>query len=417
MKTTRLGRVARTISGSGFPPSEQGATSGDLPFVKVSDLALKANSFGVKTAVNWVSREQAVALGARTVPADSIIFPKVGAALLGNARGRTRTALLIDNNMMAVVPTGVDRGFAYWWLRSVDMAQLSEGGTLPFVSDSAVRDLRVPLLPLEVQRRIAEFLDDRVARIDQIIAARRQQAQRRSELFLERARVLTTQGLVVETRASGVPWMPRVGVCFRLWRVGQAFTTGSGTTPRSDKLEYYDGGIPWATTSDLRDRSEVVPPRSVTTRAIADHSALPIYPAGTLLVAMYGATVGRVGVLAVDATVNQACCALMSRGVVHPEYAFHWFVAHRPEIMALASGGGQPNISQDVVRSLRIPAPPWAEHLKIVVALRRLTDDANAASSTIETSTVLLAEYKQALITAAVTGELDVTTAGSGIPG
>lgn len=267
------------------------------------------------------------------------------------------------------------------------------------------------------QRRIADFLDDRVARIDRTIAARRQQAQRSDELFMEQVRVLTTQGSVVETRASGVPWMPTVGVGFVLWRMGQAFTTGSGTTPRSDRPEYYDGDIPWATTSDLRDRYEVVPPRRVTTLAIADHSALPIYPAGTLLVAMYGATVGRAGILGVDATVNQACCALISRGVVRPEYAFHWFVAHRPEIMTLASGGGQPNISQDVVRGLRIPAPPWAQQQEIIEALGQLAEDADAARSTIERSTALLTELKGSLITAAVTGELDVTTAGSGIPG
>ncbi len=137
MTSTRLGRVARTISGSGFPPAEQGSTAGDFPFVKVSDLASKVNAHGVVGAANWVTRDQAKSLGAREVPANSTIFPKVGAALLGNARGRTAVPLLIDNNMMAVVPINLDAGFIYWWLRSVDLGELSEGGTLPFVSDTA----------------------------------------------------------------------------------------------------------------------------------------------------------------------------------------------------------------------------------------------------------------------------------------
>lgn len=109
MTSTRLGRVARTISGSGFPPAEQGFTAGDFPFVKVSDLASKVNAHGVVGAANWVTRDQAKSLGAREVPVNSTIFPKVGAALLGNARGRTAVPLLIDNNMMAVVPINLGK--------------------------------------------------------------------------------------------------------------------------------------------------------------------------------------------------------------------------------------------------------------------------------------------------------------------
>ena len=151
--------------------------------------------------------------------------------------------------------------------------------------------------------------------------------------------------------------------------------------------------------------------------ALADHSALALYPAGTLLVAMYGATVGRAGILAVGATVNQACCALQSREIISPKYAFYWLLAHRSEIMTLASGGGQPNISQDVVRGLRIPAPPWDEQFELAAALDESAEQADLARASLTGSVELLDEYKQSLITAAVTGEIDVTTAGSGIPG
>jgi restriction endonuclease S subunit len=151
--------------------------------------------------------------------------------------------------------------------------------------------------------------------------------------------------------------------------------------------------------------------------ALTDHSALALYPAGTLLVAMYGATVGRAGILAVGATVNQACCALQSRGILSPKYAFYWLLAHRSEIMTLASGGGQPNISQDVVRGLRIPAPPWDEQLELAAALDESAEQADLARASLTGSVELLNEYKQSLITAAVTGEFDVTTAASGIPG
>lgn len=85
--------------------------------------------------------------------------------------------------------------------------------------------------------------------------------------------------------------------------------------------------------------------------------------------------------------------------------------------MILASGGGQPNISQDVVRSLRIPAPEVENQLRVISALDELNVAADDSVAALDRSRTLLTEYRQSLITAAVTGELDVTTAGSGIPG
>lgn len=280
-----------------------------------------------------------------------------------------------------------------------------------------LRATPIPVHDFDRQRRIADFLDDRAARIDQIINARKQQVQHAREAHLEQARVLTTRGLDSATRPSGVDWMPTVGRRHELWRVGQAFDTGSGTTPRSDRTEFYGGDVPWVTTSDLRDTKSVTPLRTVSSEALTAYTALTVYPAGTLLVAMYGATVGRVGILAVDAAVNQACCALVPRAAIDPTYAFYWLLAHRTDIMRLASGGGQPNISQDIVRALRIPAPETPGQSQIASRLDAAAQGTREAIDACSRSIDLLTEYKQSLITAAVTGELDVTTAGSGIPG
>lgn len=355
-------------------------------------------------------------------PGDTVC-PKVtptfqaGRSMRANAVGAGTTELHVLRPRV-----GVDPRWVTYAVRSKHF--LEEGVTafqgvagLQRVPQEFVANFHVADVPMGEQRRIADFLDDRVARIDQIIAARRRQASLADAALLETARTLTTRGRSSVTRPSGIAWMPEIGAQHALWRIGQAFTTGSGTTPRSDKVDYYDGEIPWATTSDLRDSLAVLPPRTVTSMALADHSALALYPAGTLLVAMYGATVGRAGILAVGATVNQACCALQSREIISPKYAFYWLLAHRSEIMTLASGGGQPNISQDVVRGLRIPAPPWDEQFELAAALDESAEQADLARASLTGSVELLDEYKQSLITAAVTGEIDVTTAGSGIPG
>ena len=120
-------------------------------------------------------------------------------------------------------------------------------------------------------------------------------------------------------------------------------------------------------------------------------------------------TVSIAGV--VPACVNQACCALIPLGPVDVMYAFYWFIAHRAEIVQLGSGGGQPNISQDLVRSLRIPAPDSvAEQRKIGRDCDALEDENAGYRSRLARRSALLAERRQALITAAVTGQIDVTT-------
>jgi len=287
MTSTRLGRVARTISGSGFPPAEQGFTAGDFPFVKVSDLASKVNAHGVVGAANWVTRDQAKSLGAREVPVNSTIFPKVGAALLGNARGRTAVPLLIDNNMMAVVPINLDASFIYWWLRSVDLGELSEGGTLPFVSDTAVRDLRVPVIPVEEQRRIADFLDDCVARIDQIIAARKSQ-QVSIEARFEAARRCAVLGLSGPTTATNLEWATRVGRDWRVRRLSQLARMGTGHTPsRGEPAYWFNCQIPWLTTSDVhkfrRDQIDLVDATEVQISELGlANSAAVLHPEGTV---------------------------------------------------------------------------------------------------------------------------------------
>ncbi|WP_168581207.1 restriction endonuclease subunit S [Gephyromycinifex aptenodytis] len=276
--------------------------------------------------------------------------------------------------------------------------------------------LRIP--PLEEQRRIADFLDDRVARIDQIVAARQQQVILAKESLQSLRQKMTTTGQrsAVSERPTGIPWMPAIRADFGLWRLGHAFRTGSGTTPPSAQQEHFDGTIPWVTTSDLRDDSIHQVPRGVSRSALNEFPALKVFPSDSLLVAMYGATVGRTAILKVPATTNQACCALEPLGPLLTDYAFHWFNGYRTQVMGLASGGGQPNINQDIIRSLHIGAPDLPEQASIIADLDQVCASHKAGSDTICQSISRLQEYKQSLITAAVTGEFDVTTASTRIP-
>ncbi|KMS86582.1 restriction endonuclease subunit S [Prauserella rugosa] len=285
------------------------------------------------------------------------------------------------------------------------------------VPDDFLRDLAVRLPSLEEQRRIADFLDAETARIDKLRNASQQQIELLDESLISEFRVLTT-GTDKEVRTTGVPWMPRMRNEWRLLKVGREFVTGSGTTPRSSEQRYFGGDYYWVNTGDLRDEFAVKPEKTLTEEALNDYSALKLHPPGSLVVAMYGATTGRVGILGVDSCVNQACCVLneVGAGSLSSAYVFYWFRAHRSKILELASGGGQPNISQDLVRSLRVPAPTRTEQDVLVDKATRVESSIRDRQEKIGERVDLLKERRQALITAAVTGEFDVSAAsGRGI--
>jgi type I restriction enzyme S subunit len=285
---------------------------------------------------------------------------------------------------------------AYYLLSTVALDQMDlarNRAAQPHLNADDLGDLILRLPPLGEQRRIAGYLDAETARIDELLAATDRQIG-----LLDDRRLAA-----LSARTTGPGW--------KLFKVGHVFRTGSGTTPRSAEPGYFGGPYPWVNTGDLRDGPVRDPAKSVTAAALREYPALRVYPPGTLVVAMYGATTGRVGITVVPACVNQACCALAPLGPVDATYAFYWFIAHRAEIVRLGSGGGQPNISQDLVRSLRIPAPESVAEQREIARGCATAEQENARyRSLLARRAALLAERRQALITAAVTGQIDVTT-------
>lgn len=192
---------------------------------------------------------------------------------------------------------------------------------------------------------------------------------------------------------------------WEVWKLAHAFTQiGSGTTPKSDKREYYDEGtIPWVNTGDLDDGPLADCAKRITDKAIEDHSTLRMYPAGSLLFAMYGATIGKLGLLEFPATVNQACCVFSGESPVEKKFLFYWFLGLRQRILSLATGGGQPNVSQDILRTLRVACPDQDEQKAISSFLDVETSKIDGLVSEQRRLIELLKEKRQAVISHAVT--------------
>lgn len=211
-----------------------------------------------------------------------------------------------------------------------------------------------------------------------------------------------------EYKDSGVEWLGQIPEHWEVWKVTHGFRQiGSGTTPKSEDRQYYDGNVPWVTTSELRETIIYETEKSVSDIALKDYSSLKTYPEGTLLIAMYGATIGRLGILGAPATMNQACCAFSSPIVFDQNYFFFWLIYRRQILISLSEGGGQPNLNQEELKALKVPIPNLEEQKHIAAFLNKETAKIDALIEKKQKQIGLLQEKRTALITRAVTKGLD----------
>ncbi len=272
--------------------------------------------------------------------------------------------------------------------------------------------VELPVPPPDEQAQIVRFIRHLDQRVNRLIKTKR----RLIELLNEQKQAIihraVTRGLdpTVPLKPSGIDWLGDVPEHWTIRKVSRTFrTTGSGTTPSTGNRTYYDEGeIPWVITGDLKNCELHTTSKFVTPHALQDCSALKMFPAGSVIVAMYGATIGKVGLLRIPACVNQACCVLANSPFMSPEYAAQLFIAFRDDIVRLGVGGGQPNISQDIIKQLRLSVPPLQEQDDILKVVGESTHGFDQAISKASSEIDFIREYRTRLVADVVTGQLDV---------
>ena len=148
--------------------------------------------------------------------------------------------------------------------------------------------------------------------------------------------------------------------------------------------------------------------KKITQTAVDEFSTLKEYPIDSIVIALYGATIGKLGHLKIPTTTNQACCVISGSDKIQQRFLFYYFLAARNYIISLSYGGGQPNISQDLIRQLYIPTPTNIEQDKIIFYLDHKTTQIDNLIEKINTSIDKLKLYRQSLISEAVTGKMDL---------
>jgi len=199
-------------------------------------------------------------------------------------------------------------------------------------------------------------------------------------------------------------------VSVALRSLGEVCKTTSGGTPSRSKPHYFEGTIPWVKSGELPDGIVVQNSEYISDEAISNSSA-KLLPAGTLLVALYGATVGKLGILSRPAATNQAVCAIFPSDAINTKFLFWYLLAKRPWLIGQAAGGAQPNISQGVVRSLLVPVMPLAAQHEIVAGIEKQFSRLDEAVANLQRVKANLKRYKASVLKDAVEGRLVPTEA------
>jgi len=311
----------------------------------------------------------------------------------------------------------VNSNFLRWMmtLGKSELLSVATGSTYEAVTVDQVASIKLLRPSLAEQAVIAKFLEQEVAKIDTLITKQ----QRLIALLAEKRHAAiasaVTQGVATgdSTKEANMEWLDSAPEHWERGAVKRWFTTTSGGTPDTSRQDDYyteEGGYPWVRTTDLANEEITSCPIAITDAAIQD-TACTMLPENSVLLAMYGGegTIGKNGLLAFRACVNQAICALLPNDRFIPRFTWRYIQFLKPYWMIGAeSSRKDPNISQQAIRNMHILRPPLVEQQRISdfldSQLKKFDQLSLAAGKIID----LLIERRSALIIAAVTGQIDV---------
>jgi type I restriction enzyme S subunit len=404
-KLSTLGESLTAIIGGGTPSRDNPSLwGGFIPWLTVKDMRGRRPS----QAQEYITEKAVKESATNIIPPDTVITAtRVG---LGKVV-RIPFAAAINQDLKAlVVGPDLDKSYLEYWLVSIAsfLESIGSGTTVKGIRLETLRQLPIPLAPLDEQREIVAEIEKQFSRLDEAVA----NLQRvKANLKRYKASVIkaAVEGRLVETEASiaqregrsfetGEQLLQRILEKRRAnwagrgkWKVpespsadtplpdgwvwsciDQLAEVGTGATPKRDKAAYWsDGDVPWVTSSVVNGDYVDEASEFVTKLALAETN-LTLYPVGTLLIAMYGEgkTRGNCAELRVPATTNQALAALQVDSPVRG-YVRHFLELNYEEMRKVASGGVQPNLNLSLVRAVCIPLPPLAEQNRIVAEVDR----------------------------------------------
>jgi type I restriction enzyme S subunit len=394
-RVATIGDVAEVVSGGTPSTKREDYFGGIIPWITPADLS----GYGekrIRKGRRNISEKGLSESSAVLLPEGSVIFssraPIGYVAIAANP-------LATNQGCKNFIPSeAVFSDYLYYYLKSAKKIaeQLASGTTFLEISAKKAAKIPIPLPPVAEQRRIVAKIDQLFERLE-AGATYLESTQVQCKLYRESVLKCAFRGtLSLDWRLKDLDAMPALTSSDELltshankkglnpdssefqrfgrprlpsnwaWTtLGQVCKTTSGGTPSRRRADYYGGNIPWLKSGELNDGVVVSSEEAITEEAL-ENSSTKIIPKGTLLIALYGATVGKMAVLGIDAAINQAICAIFPASVLNRTYLFWFLMQHKKELLQARKGGAQPNISQKIVNDIILPVAPKAEQDYVV---------------------------------------------------
>ena len=349
----QLGHVADLIMGQS-PPSETYNTKGNgLPFLQgkaefgdIYPLPKKWCSKPIK-----IAQKNDVLVSVRAPVGDVNIAP---------------FECCIGRGLAAIRPKdGLEPLYLFYYLLTVRQRLESEGRGTTFkaIGKSVIEKFKIPVPSFMEQQKIAFIL----SKIQQAIQQQDKIIEATKNLKKSLMHKLFTEGTRGEEQKE-----TEIGLIPRSWDIKNLSDVAkltSGGTPNRRVSQYFGGTIPWVKSGELEDNTIFDTEEKITEEGLRNSSA-KIFPRGTLLIAMYGATVGKTAILGIEAATNQAVCAVFPKNnILTTEFLRYYIIFARHRLLSERFGRAQPNISQTILRNIRIVIPPLTEQQEIACVL------------------------------------------------
>ncbi len=397
----KLAWITRCLDGRRVPlnAEQRGEMQGEYPYWGANAIVDHVDS--------WLFDEDLVLLGEDGAP-----FFDRNRPVAFHVRGK----IWVNNHAHVLRSASrLDPGFLAQVLNCVDYRAFIDGSTRDKLTQGDMNSIPIQYPPLEEQRAIAAFLDRETAKIDALVAKK----ERLIELLQEKRTALITRAVTmgldpnVPMKDSGVEWLGEIPAHWnaaKMWRISNAT---SGGTPAKEERGYWDGDIPWVSPKDMKRRFMDSSEDTLTERALAETGIKLIAPPVVLIVVrgMILAHTFPVAITTVPVTVNQDMKALRFEHAVDPVFIAWLFEGVGKGLLAAVveeAAHGTRAIRMDQWRSVAAPVPPITEQHAIVTFLDRETARIDALLANIRAAIDRLKELRTALISAAVTGKIDV---------
>ena len=303
----------------------------------------------------------------------------------------------------------------YWLLQTLQLDEGTDEAAVPGLNRETAyaRDVLVP--PIPQQRTIADYLNRETARIDDLVAEK----ERLLRLLAEKRRALITRAITrgldpnVPLRDSGISWLGEIPAHWETWKVGHLAEVGNGATPsRSNAAYWSEGKIPWLNSSVV-NRSEVTCADQFVTELAAQECHLSLVKRGSVLVAItgQGKTRGRAAVLSFDATINQHLAFIYPKQSHLLPWFLKWTLFAAYDFLRSISddaGGTKGALTCEEVANLRMPVPPVGEQAVILANIATSIERLDSLQAVAKNTISLIKERRSALISAAVTDQIDM---------